>query len=323
MVLYRDDLPLRTGDVFISDGGLETELIFSNGWDLPENAAFVLLETRQGRRALVQYYRRYLWIAKEYDVGFILESPTWRASWAWMAKMAYRHEVVAAVNRDAIALLGEIKDEFETESMPIVISGCMGPRGDGYVVQNRMTVEEARRYHAEQIEVFRQTEADMVSAHTLNYIEEAVGIALAAQAVGMPSVISFTVEVDGALPSGQTVKEAIQTIDEATGSAPVYYMLNCAHPTHMRKGLVAGEPWIDRIGGIRANASARSHAELNSLKHLDRGDPEDFGRQYKKLCQVLPRLHVFGGCCGTDHRHVAEICRACLTANVSRVKVGG
>lgn len=316
MARYRENLPIMAGEFFLSDGGLETELIFKDGWDLPQNAAFVLLESERGRRKLREYYERYLLIAKGYNAGFILESPTWRASPGWIAKMAYPAEAVNRVNQDAIALLAEIRDEFEAESMPVVISGCMGPRGDGYVVGDKMTVDEAQRYHSPQIEAFRDSEADMVSAFTLNYVEEAIGIALAARDSDIPSVISLTVETDGMLPSGQTLGDAIQALDEATDAAPAYYMLNCAYPTHMLNGLARGEPWTERIRAVRANASAKSHAELEGSEHLDQGDPVTFGRHYKPLRETLPYLNVFGGCCGTDHRHIEEICRACLTANV-------
>lgn len=313
---YRDSLPIPTGDFFVSDGGLETELIFKDHWDLPVNAAFVLLETDRGRRQLTEYFKRYLLIARSYNAGFILESPTWRASPRWIAKVGYPVEAVGRINRDAIAFLADFRERFGGRSTPIVISGCMGPRGDGYAVEEQMTVEEARRYHAAQIEAFGDTEADMVSAFTLNYVEEAIGIALAARDAQIPSVISFTIETDGTLPSGQTLGDAIDTVEEATDSAPAYYMINCAHPTHIFNALTPGGPWTERIRAIRANASRKSHAELETCDQLDQGNPVTFAHYYKELGNVLPYLNVFGGCCGTDHRHIEEICRSCLTANV-------
>ncbi len=316
MAQYREHLPIFKGEFFLSDGGLETELVFKGGWDLPQNAAFVLLESERGRQKLIEYFERYLLIAKGYSAGFVLESPTWRASPGWMAKMAYPVEAVTRINQDAIELMQKIRDGFETENMPIVISGCMGPRGDGYFVEDKMTIEEAKRYHSSQIQAFRETQADMVSAFTLNYVEEAIGIALAARDSEIPSVISFTVETDGTLPPGQALGDAIRTVDRATDEAPAYYMVNCAHPTHILNGIVPGEPWTERIRAIRANASSKSHDELERSEQLDQGDPVSFGRDYKRLQETLPYLNVFGGCCGTDHRHVEAICRACLTANV-------
>jgi len=192
----------------------------------------------------------------------------------------------------------------------IVISGCLGPRGDGYVVNNRMSPERAEAYHAEQIQVLSDAEADLVSAFTINYTDEAIGIIRAAKSIGIPVVISFTVEKDGRLPSGESLKEAISTADDATQSYCEYYMINCSHPTHIAKALAFGESWTKRICGVRGNASAKSHEELETSTELDEGNPVEFGKQNAKLKYQLPSLTMLGGCCGTDHRHIKEICRA-------------
>ena len=291
---YRNRLPQVGDAVFLTDGGIETTLIFNEGLELPHFAAFHLLKDRQGTEALRKYFRTYAALARKYEVGFIFESPTWRASRDWGAKLGYSAEAMADVNRKAI----ELGREFDGA----VISGCIGPRGDGYVPGKTMSADEAQEYHGAQIRVFRDTDADLVTAITMNYVEEAIGITRAAQATGMPVVISFTVETDGRLPTGQTLAEAIQTVDEATGGAPVYYMVNCAHPSHFEKVL------HPRVRGVRANASRKSHAELNESTELDIGDPAEFGRDHARM----PKMNVLGGCCGTDHRHVEEICKACF-----------
>jgi len=291
---YRNRLPQVGDAVFLTDGGIETALIFNEGLELPHFAAFHLLKDRQGTEALRKYFRTYAALARKYEVGFIFESPTWRASRDWGAKLGYSAEAMADVNRKAI----ELGREFDGA----VISGCIGPRGDGYVPGKTMSADEAQEYHGAQIRVFRDTDADLVTAITMNYVEEAIGITRAAQATGMPVVISFTVETDGRLPTGQTLAEAIQTVDEATGGAPVYYMVNCAHPSHFEKVL------HPRVRGVRANASRKSHAELNESTELDISDPAEFGRDHARM----PKMNVLGGCCGTDHRHVEEICKACF-----------
>lgn len=313
MAKYRKNLPQVSDEVFISDGGLETTLIFHEGWDLPEGAAFVLLENDGGRKALVEYFRRYLSIAREFKVGFILESPTWRANPAWIEKVGYSSEALEYINREAIKLLQGIRDEYESENTKIVISGCIGPRGDGYVVSDKMTAEEAEKYHTPQIRAFSHTEADVVTAFTINYVEEAIGIVRAAKSAGMPVVISFTVETDGKLPSGDTLKDAIEAVDGATENAPAYYMINCAYPTHFKDTLAAGEPWSQRVRGIRANSSSKSHAELDGAETLDVGNPKELGLHYVALRGQLSGLNVLAGCCGTDHRHIEEICKACLS----------
>jgi len=312
MAKYRQKQPQLSDKLFLTDGGLETTLLFHNGFDLPEFAAFVLLQDGPGRKTLEQYFRTYTEIARSNRLGFVLESVTWRASSSWGQRLGYKDDALVAANRNAVEMLADIRNDCETEQTPMVISGCMGPRGDGYSVADKMSVSEAECYHRPQIAALQTTEADMVSAFTMNYSEEAIGLSLAAQATDMPVAISFTVETDGCLPSGEMLGEAVEAVDEATGAAPVYYMINCAHPGHFENVLVEGGPWLERIKGLRANASAKSHAELDEAEELDDGDPLEFGKQYRRLREKLPQLNVLGGCCGTDHRHILEICKACI-----------
>lgn len=310
MTIYRNDLPQLSNHLFLTDGGLETTLIFHKGFDLPEFAAFDLLSRDGGYETLRDYYLPYLDIARARKAGFILESPTWRASRDWGRKLGYSPADLRALNRQSITMLKELRAQWTGQETPIVISGCIGPRGDGYAPDVRMTADEARAYHLEQIEAFSDTAADLISAMTINYSEEAIGITRAAQSRGIPVVIGFTVETDGKLPSGQALGEAIQTVDAATDNGPAYYMINCAHPTHFIHVLPADESWTGRIRAVRANASIRSHTELDQADELDAGDPVDLGAHNAALKALLPNLNIFGGCCGTDHRHVAEIGKA-------------
>lgn len=306
---YRDALPQLGDELFLTDGGLETVLIFHEGFELPEFAAFVLLDSDEGRQALRRYFRAYADVARDQGIGCILESMTYRASEDWGAKLGLSPAQVADRNRKGIALLEDIRSEYEDEIPHVVISGCMGPRYDGYNAEDRMTAAQSDAYHRPQIATFRETAADMVAAYTLPYVAEGAGVAMAAREEGMPAVISFTVETDGRLPSGETIRDAVEQIDELTDSAPAYYMINCAHPTHFADALGDG-PWTDRVRAVRANASAKSHAELDQSSELDEGDPVDLGKQYVALAKQLRRLTVVGGCRGTNHRHVAEICSA-------------
>ena len=210
-----------------------TTLIFHEGLQLPHFCAFHLLEDTAGRDTLTRYFQSYALVAREYSMGFILDSgPTWRASHDWGNKLGYSPKALATVNRLAIDFMCELRDKFENQSTPIVVSGCMGPRGDGYQPGDQMSPENAQKYHAAQIDTFSETDADQVTAMTLTYSEEAAGIARAARAAEIPVVISFTVETDGRLPTGQSLKDAINFVDDETSGAPAYYMINCAHPTH-------------------------------------------------------------------------------------------
>ena len=311
MSKYRKALPQLGPKLFLTDGGLETTLIFHDGIDLPHFASFDLLRAADGRATLRNYFLPYIETARQAGLGFVLESPTWRANPEWAAKMGYSREALAAVNREAIDLMAELRAAFETPEMPMVISGNIGPRGDGYVAGTEMTPQEAAEYHSEQIAVFADSDADMVAAFTMTNVNEALGVVMAAQRHGIPVAISFTVETDGRLPSGHSLEEAIAAVDAATGNGPAYYMINCAHPTHFEGVLARGGDWISRIRGVRANASTRSHAELDSAPDLDAGNPAELGRQYRDLQRAFPQMRVFGGCCGTDHRHVAHICASC------------
>ena len=310
MSKYRDALPQLSDKLFLTDGGLETTLIFHDGLDLPYFAAFDLLKTVEGTQHVKDYYRKYAGIALANKTGFLLESPTWRASADWGKQMGYSEKALHVTNQLAIDLLNELRDELETKDTPMVISGCIGPRGDGYNPSEYMSNEEAKLYHSAQVKSFAESNADMVCAMTICYPEEAIGIVHAAQQHDMPVVISFTVETDGNLPNGMTLKNAIEVVDRETSMGPAYYMINCAHPEHFEDKLESDQGWLSRIHGIRANASNKSHAELDECEELDDGNPHELGQSYKAFKNNLSQMNVFGGCCGTDHRHIEAICHA-------------
>ena len=233
MTGLRERLPQGSGDeLFVTDGGLETELVFHDGIDLPCFAAFPLLDNPEHRARLRRYYDGYLDIARKLDAGFIVETPTWRANPDWASTLGYSLEQLDAVNRSAVALAEEVRTAAAADGITVVVSGCVGPRGDGYDPGDAMTAEEAQRYHAVQIGTFASTTADQVTAITMTNAEEAIGIVRAASAAGIPAAISFTVETDGRLPTGQPLHEAIEQVDAATDAGAAYFMVNCAHPTH-------------------------------------------------------------------------------------------
>lgn len=311
MARYRNALPQLGGDLFLTDGGMETTLIFHEGLDLPDFASFYLLKDEAGVDTTRQYYRTYAEIARRYGTGLILESATWRASSDWGTRLGFSREALADANRQAMRLLEEIRAEYESVSTPIVISGCLGPRGDGYVPDNMMTEQEAEAYHQEQIDTLAGTAADMICVMTMNYPAEPVGVARASQKAGMPVAISFTVETDGKLPTGHTLQEAIDHVEQATGGYPSYYMINCAHPDHFQPVLADSNKVMGRVRGVRANASRQSHAEINDSPALDDGNPTELGQQYAELKRRFQQLNVLGGCCGTDDRHIEQIAEAC------------
>lgn len=290
---------------YLTDGGLETDLIFNQGFELPEFAAIDLVRTQEGREALASYYRKFLDIAAQHETGFVLESPTWRASRDWTVPLGYAEGEMEQLNRDAVSLMKSLREEYRDRIPHIMISGCIGPRGDGYDPGLIMPVTEAAEYHAFQIEIFAEEGCDLTTATTMTNSNEASGIALAAKSSNLPCVISFTVETDGRLPSGMTLGEAIAAVDE--NAPPLHYMVNCAHPSHFQSRLRDGSKWRERIGGFRSNASKLSHAELDECEELDEGNPSELAEAHLELWHDVPDVQVIGGCCGTDQRHIAAI----------------
>ena len=299
--------------LFVTDGGLETELVFHDGIDLPCFAAFPLLADPNTRARLARYYNGYLDIARTHSAGFVMETPTWRANPDWAEQLGYSAARLDDANRAAIALAEEIRATGAADGIPTVVSGCIGPRGDGYDSDSAMTAEEAEDYHRVQVGTFADTSADQVTAITMTNAAEAVGIVKAAAAAGVPSAISFTVETDGRLPTGQSLHDAVDQVDAMTDSAAAYFMVNCAHPTHFMPALAHEGAWRRRIVGLRANSSRRSHAELDDATELDEGDPRELGTLHAALQDRVPAVRVLGGCCGTDARHVAAIVSAWRT----------
>jgi homocysteine S-methyltransferase len=306
MARYRSALPQLADSVFLTDTGIETTLIFTDGYDLPHFAAVTLLRDEPGRRHLDTYFVEHAQVAAQRGTGFILESATWRASRDWGDLLGYSRDALAEANRNAIDQLVDVRAQLDG-GPPIVVSGCIGPRGDGYDSTARMGANQARDYHAEQVQTLAGTEADMVHAMTITYPDEAIGIVLAADEAEIPAAISFPVETDGTLPDGTGLGEAIERVDDATGGAAAYFAINCAHPTLFASMLDPTADWARRLRGLRANASSKSHAELDESDTLDAGDPDELGAGYARLRADFPNLTILGGCCGTDIRHLRAI----------------
>jgi homocysteine S-methyltransferase len=303
------DRPTDTCSTSITDGGIETHLIFNMGVELPHFSAFPLNDTAAGRDVIRRYYREYLQVARDARRGFVFATDTWRASPDWADRLGYDRSLLPQNNRTSVALCAELAEEFQAAGIATAIAAVIGPRRDAWRFDAGMSVAEAYDYHAPQVEAFAGTAAASVHAYTLTNTPEAVGIARTAEHCGLPVVLSFTVETDGTLPGGKHLGQAITEVDDATRGYPDYYMVNCAHPRHFAQPLRSGAGWIRRIGGLRANASARSHAELDESPEIDSGDAEEFATAHADLLPAVPNLRLIGGCCGTDHRHIAALCR--------------
>jgi S-methylmethionine-dependent homocysteine/selenocysteine methylase len=309
MPRYRNSLPQLFGDIFLADAGVETDLIFNHGIEIREFAAHTLLPIPEGRAALSRYFEGFLALANQQNTGFILDTVTWKAHRHWAEKLGATDDELKAANEDCVRFIADLRARFSGNAKPIVLNAVIGPRGDAYKPEAVISMDSAELYYAQQLGWLAATEIDMVTALTFNQGGEAAGLAKAARKVGLPAAISFTVETNGALPNGQSLPDAIIEVDAATDQYPAYYMVNCAHPDHF-DGALLDAPWARRIRGIRANASRQSHAELDAAPALDAGNPHKLAQQYRALSNRMPWLNVFGGCCGSDLRHVTEIVRA-------------
>jgi S-methylmethionine-dependent homocysteine/selenocysteine methylase len=308
-------MPFRTpstepGSITLTDGGLETDLIFHAGIDLPMFASFPLLDSVEGRAALTDYYTRAIATAEAAGLPFSLDTATWRANPDWAARLGYSGDDTDRLNREAALFAIGLRDAAREAgaSIPILVCGVLGPRDDGYAPGAEMSAEEARAYHRRELEVLAAAGVDYASAMTITTIGEAIGVVLAAVEVGVPIVVFFTVETDGRLPTGDSLRDAVEAVDAATDGAAAYFGVNCAHPEHLPEDL--DRPWASRVAAFRANASRRTHAELDEAEDLDDGDPDELAAGFADLRARVPALTVFGGCCGTDDRHLRAISRA-------------
>ena len=309
MARYRNALPQLSGGIFLNDAGLETDIIFNKEVEIREFAAHTLLSDPAGRNVLKTYFREFLSLANAKSAGFILDCPTWKAHMHWAGDLKATEEDIKQANLEAVAFAARLREEFSSNKQPIIINALIGPRGDAYAPDVDIAAAEAEAYHALQISWLKETEVDMVTALTFTTADEAIGTVRAAEAAGIPIVVSFTVETNGKLPSGEALGEAIQRVDAATDNATAYFMINCAHPDHF-SSIIGDEPWTRRIRGLRCNASRLSHAELDECEILDDGNPVELAKQYLEFKERMPWLNVFGGCCGSDFRHVSEIADA-------------
>jgi S-methylmethionine-dependent homocysteine/selenocysteine methylase len=311
MPKYRSCLPQLSGGSFLKDGGLETTLAFKEGFALPEFAAFDLVSNDDGRAAIIRQRRSFAAVARNHSVGAILEAPTWRASRDWANKLGYTDETLADVVRKSVKIIVAVCEEFENPNTPIVIGGAIGPRADAYNPSELMTARQSEEYHRTQIWTFVETEVDMVTAFTISYVDEALGIVRAAQSAQMPVAISFTLGTDGTLPAGPSLLDAIEQVDAASGGGPEYYMINCVHPIYFSEILSSGDLRLRRVRGLMPNASSKSHEELNEAKELDEGNPTELANHLREIRKEMPWLNILAGCCGTDSHFAEIICETC------------
>lgn len=296
----------KTSD-FVAGWGTETWLQYVDGFELRHFCAFELLDDPKGYDCIADYTDKVAAAAASNGFGAIIDGIHYRASPDWGDLIGYSRDALRDVNRRGIELYREIAGRYETDETPMLVGAAIGPRGDAYETGHKMDMAEAEDYHAQQIDMLKDAGADLVTAATFSSPTEAAGLVRAAAAAGVPVAVSFIAK-GGKLSGGETLSEAIGMVDDATDGAALHFTINCTHPTEFEAGLSDGA-WTRRLGGFLPNAVAMELLSLCRLGHLEDGDPVELGGQMADLARRFPHARIWGGCCGTDARHIAEIAR--------------
>jgi homocysteine S-methyltransferase len=306
---------LAASPVILGEGAVIERLRRSGNIQLDEhvvNSALIYQEA--GRSALEAICRQYLEIGQRHNLPLLLSTPTWRAG---------RDRIAAAgltgcdLNGDNFHFLAEIRDSYGDYAGQVAICGLMSCRGDAYKPEDAMTAIAAAEFHAFQAEALAKAGVDLLLAATLPAVSEAIGLARAQAATGLPYMVSFVARPEGTLLDGTPLNEAIATIDAAVSPCPLAYMINCTHASVFRSAMrneINSSPLVrERVIGLLANTAALSPEELDASPELVEEAPETFGSAVSALHGELG-IKVLGGCCGTDQRHID-----CLARQLTKV----
>jgi S-methylmethionine-dependent homocysteine/selenocysteine methylase len=298
----------RPNKLFLTEAGIETELMYKWGFEIPHFAMFALLENDQIVSTLRGMYRSYLDVAAKHEMSFLMGGFDYRASPDWAELLGYGPEALKEANLRCLDFHRQMGAEYASDVPEAVTMGCVGPRGDAYQLNRTISEAEAEDYHSVQLTTLRDAKVPLVYAATFNNIPEAVGVVRAARRLGLPIALSFSLDSNSKLKSGPSVKEAIEAVDEATDRAPEFYAINCSHPVEFEPALEPGS-WIERLRNLRPNASKMEKIALCKLGHLEEGDPIELGQLMGQLAKRYPHMDIWGGCCGTGEVHLEEIAR--------------
>lgn len=300
--------PQKEGRFYLTEGGTETELMYRHGFELPHFAMFPLLDNPNALSRMKDMFRSYLDVAAKHQFCALMGGLDYRASPDWGELLGYSPASLADANLQSIEFLREVASEYSSQIPEILFVGLVGPRGDAYERNETITENEAEDYHAVQLETLKKANVDSALAITFNNIPESVGVARAAARIGVPLAVSLTLDSNSKLHSGPSLAEAITTIDRETDQSPEYFLINCSHPVEYEPAIEPGD-WINRIRGVRPNASKMEKIALCQIGRLEEGDPEELGMQCGDLARRYPHMDIWGGCCGTWSNHLDEIAR--------------
>ena len=296
----------RPGLRYLTEGGQETELMYGYGFDLPQFALFPLLDDPAAVTRLTSMYQAVLEVAVRHEMGVVLGGLDYRASPDWAGLLGLDAAALAKYQRRSVDFLRQVSAPYRDRLPHILIVGTVGPQGDAYERNERVTADSAETYHAVQVATLAAAGVDVVLAMTFTSADEAIGVVRAARAQRLPVIVSF-------MPGGPDepgLGSMIRRVDDATDGYPVCYGLNCSHPLEFGPQLEHGGEWTRRIGVLRPNASSKDKVELCQIGHLERGDPVDLARRMGELAQRMPHVSAWGGCCGTWDEHLELIAAA-------------
>ena len=294
-------------DVILTEGSV-IERLHRRGTRLDEHllAASLVLE-EAGRSILREIYRSYIDVAAETGLPIMILAPTWKAGAGPCGKAGLDMEML---NSACVGFVREIASEYPPLEGRIFIGGLVGSRGDAYRPDEALPRGEARRYHAPQIEVLRDSGVDFVMASTLPSVEEASGIAMAAGDADAPFVMSYVPRSDGRVLDGTFLGEAVERIDGLGCDPPLFHMANCIHPANFARAMGRDEnaPLVSsgRLIGLQANASMLDPDELDGREELDADDPVRWAGAMAALRAEFG-IKVLGGCCGTDEPYIRRL----------------
>lgn len=298
----------QNGRFYLSEGGTETELMYKYGFELPQFALYPLLNNHDATSTMRGMFRSYLDVVARNEMNALMGGLDYRASPDWGKLLGYSPAGLAEANHQSIDFLRELAAEYVSDINEILIQGLIGPRGDAYERNTKITVNEAEDYHSVQLNTLKDANVDLALAITFNNVPESIGVARAAVKLGVPLAISLTLDTHSRLNSGPSLEEAITRIDAETGQSPEFYLINCSHPLEYEPAITPGN-WINRIRGVRPNASKMDKISLCKIGHLEDGDPEELGNLCGGLARRYPHMDIWGGCCGTWDTHIHEIAK--------------
>lgn len=305
--------PRREGQFYLTEGGVETELMYKWGIELPHFATFPLFENPEAMAAIRGIFHRYLDIAAKYRLPALVSGLDYRASPDWGAILGYSRKALAEATLQSVDFTRELVQEYASDIPQGFVIGTLGPRGDAYQLNRTITEDEAEDYHGVQLETLKQADVDIAWAMTFNNTAEAIGAARAAGKIGLPFAVSLSLDSTSKLKSGPSFAEAVETIEAKTNGSPVFYFLNCSHPVEFEPALTPGD-WIERVRGFRPNASKMEKVALCKLGHLEEGDPVELGQLVGDVVRRYPHMDIWGGCCGTGEVHLEEMVKNIVAA---------